>query len=257
MDRRNFISNSSKFLVSAVLTNYIPELSYSSDSSIPAILARFLPLVRKFIKRMLVEGVEEYTTDRLVEWLEKVIGPNKKMKEEVSTFEQSTNTTLNFYSDVNVYNGVNKRGKTFISLFPVLEEGKEGKLNKLLTDHSFVPVFYRDKYMDYLNFPEVIGINEIIEHCFQNYNEDKYFNRTIRESFLPIKVETRHSLQIENNQIGTCIYYSKKGLIYIIYEVNEKVEINGEVSFKPIVASSIIKAEKKGFYFQLKKKKKY
>lgn len=251
MLRRNFLSLTSTVLVGkAAGVNQYPIIATPAN---PAILRQFLPLVRTFLKKVLIEGVEDYGKDLVKDWLQGMLSPNKAAKTEAVKFEKETTVNLNFYGDTEVFVGTDKYQQQLFSVIPLIRNRPNTGLSELVTNHSFVPFFNDQAFLGYFNFPEILALTQIMEKCSRNNSAIDNFPQVLRKAFLPRSINLRKQLKTDSKLVNSCIYTTPKGQVHILYATDDALTIEGEVSFFPTTNDKRIPATYKSFKEVMKK----
>jgi len=155
MNRRNFINKSGKTVLGGML---FPWLDVNNTTTISPIIAKMLPIIRKFVERVVIAGLEDYARDKLVNWLGKQFENKKETKKEADVFAKKTEINLYNNYETNVFMGLSKNQFPSLSVFPTMKEVNGQKPTfKILTEDTYVPFFGKTSYIENLNFVEMLA----------------------------------------------------------------------------------------------------
>lgn len=252
MNRRIFISNTGKIILGGTL---LPP-SHWSDNSIHAVIIKGVArIIGKFVGRVLQKGVEKYATDSLVDWLGKVFDSENELKQKTQELPPViTGDQLYFYGDnTQVFYGYDSQKQPTISMFPIVTSSGLEELSKKITTESYVPIFHHNYCHSYFNFPEIIGLEKLAQTCYENHNMGAFSKNILKDMLLPFKLDPKKyrvpfQVSILNGHVGSCIFETSKGIIHVIYDVKDNLQLKGEISFKARSTSFKIQEEKVEFF---------
>lgn len=245
MLRRNFLNLTSIVLVGK--TAGVDQYPVFLTPANLAILRHFLPVVSAFLKKVLIEGVEDYGKDLVKDWLKGTLSSSKATKTEAAKFEKETTVNLNFYGDTEVFVGTDKHQQQLFSVIPIIRNQPNTPLGELVTNHSFVPFFNDRAFLGYFNFPEILALTKIMEKCSRNNSAIDHFPQVLRKAFFPRNINLRKQLKTNHKLVNSCIYSTPKGQVHILYATDDALTVEGEVSFFPTTNDKRIPATHTSF----------
>jgi len=258
MKRRIFISNVGKLVLGALGAPVLgPYLKVKTlPSGYWTLLKSISPVAKRFLQNIIIDGVEEYATDKLKDWLDSSLGFGKVKEKEISKFPtaiQNNHVTING-EDIEVYMGIDEQSRPSISIFPLLEVNDESNVQKLLK-HSHIPMFKKNSYLDCPNFPELVGLDELANYYNRDENLGKKRIIYLRDALLPSSFNTRtfFSVPTENGVIGSSVFKTLKGDIHIIYEIDKDMKVVGEITFSADDVYGKIPSVTRGFMHDFSK----